>query len=361
MQSPNNKIGKFDIKQTEITKKDKDMQEVPVTIKYFSGQSRRAMISKMVSNMKMLNTMKARNKQHPGRLKFSKEERWVEFTQNHRSYEVIDNKRVRLAKIKGLLSVKGLDQFIHIPGFEYSIAQLIHKETGYFLQFVIYIPKESLPKKKFIDETIGVDFGCQTAFTLSNGEKISASFPESERLRRLMRCHARKQKGSKNREKARLKFRKEYQKIINRKKDAANKVVHKLTQYKTVVIQDEQIKNWHKGYSSKSVQHGILGKVKTQLKEKPNVIVLPKSWPTTKLCTHCGKYNKLNLWNRKFKCDCGVEMDRDVHAAQNMIWFNDHLQVGMERTELTHVEMEALVKDIISLTNYRHLKHEATN
>ena len=36
--------------------------------------------------------------------------------------------------------------------------------------------------------------------------------------------------------------------------------------------------------------------------------------------------------DRVFVCDCGVTEDRDIHAAQNMLWFYHNI-VGVERTE----------------------------
>ena len=70
--------------------------------------------------------------------------------------------------------------------------------------------------------------------------------------------------------------------------------------------------------------------------------------PTTKLCSNCGRFNdSIKLWDRTFKCQCGVEEDRYLHAAENMVWFYEK-NVGVGRTELKRVEMEALVDSAIS-------------
>ena len=61
----------------------------------------------------------------------------------------------------------------------------------------------------------------------------------------------RRTKGSNNRYKTIKKIQREYQKISNKKQDKANKIVSKLKVYKTIVIQDEQIANWHKGLFGK--------------------------------------------------------------------------------------------------------------
>ena len=271
----------------------------------------------------------------------------------------MSNKRIKIAGIHKPLIVNGLKQFTGIDSVEYANARLIHRATGYYVQFVCYVPKET---KQYINQTIDVDFGCETAFTLSNGEKIQTSVQESDRLKRLQRELNRKTKGSKNYVKCVNKIRKEHQKNTNRKNDIANKVVGKLTSYKTVVIQDEQLKRWHKSGHGKKVQHSVLGKVKTKLKTKPNVVVLDKFVPTTKVCVECGCYHdNLHVWDRTFKCDCGVEMDRDVHAAMNMVWFYEN-NVGVGHTKLKRVEMQEMILDVIEHSRQSaSLNHEAAS
>ena len=126
-------------------------------------------------------------------------------------------------------------------------------------------------------------------------------------------------------------------------------------------MQDEQLKNWHKNGHGKTVQYSVLGRVKSKLLMKPNTVVLGKTVPTTKLCTNCGVWHdEIKVWDRVFKCDCGVEMDRDIHAAQNMVWFYKN-NVGVERTKVKRVEMESLVLEVINNQKNQILskKHEA--
>lgn len=52
-------------------------------------------------------------------------------------------------------------------------------------------------------------------------------------------------------------------------------------------------------------------------------------------------------------------MDRDIHAAQNMVWFYEN-NVGVERTKFKRMEMEALVKEALASSNQLlSEKHEA--
>ena len=43
-------------------------------------------------------------------------------------------------------------------------------------------------------------------------------------------------------------------------------------------------------------------------------------------------------------------MDRDIHAAQNMVWFYEN-NVGVERTKVKRLEMKALVNLAIAKEN----------
>ena len=81
-------------------------------------------------------------------------------------------------------------------------------------------------------------------------------------------------------------------------------------------MQDENISGW-KYWFGRQVHHSVLGRVKAKL--KPIAHVLSRWEPTTKLCTNCGTLHDIKLSDRRFICDCGVDMDRDIHAAQNMI------------------------------------------
>lgn len=42
-------------------------------------------------------------------------------------------------------------------------------------------------------------------------------------------------------------------------------------------------------------------------------------------------------------------MDRDIHAAKNMVWFYEN-NVGVERTNIKRVEMKALIDSVLECT-----------
>ena len=160
----------------------------------------------------------------------------------------------------------------------------------------------------------------------------------------------RRTKGSNNRYKTIKKIQREYQKISQRKQDKANKIVSKLKTYKTIVIQDEQIANWHKGIFGKQVQNSCLGLVKAKLKQLPQTIILDKWIPTTKLCPKCLKKHNISLDKRAYICECGYQEDRDIHSANNMlaikdIVFSNNNFVPTEHREITLVEFKTSIDD----------------
>jgi len=48
------------------------------------------------------------------------------------------------------------------------------------------------------------------------------------------------------------------------------------------------------------------------------VIKADRFFPSTQLCSHCNSRQKMPLSARMYKCNCGLELDRDVNAAINL-------------------------------------------
>ena len=90
-------------------------------------------------------------------------------------------------------------------------------------------------------------------------------------------------------------------KLLTRKNDYANKVVHDLlNNYETIVLQDENVKGWHSGLFGRQVQASCLGRLKARLvslKDSPRVVIVPRFCATTQLCLgeNCGRLNKMPL------------------------------------------------------------------
>lgn len=314
-------IYSFDYKNiNSITHKDKNKNDIPVNITYVKSSVKQELISQIVNQIKGLSTLKKKGYK-VGKLKFKSEFNSIKLKQYNVTHYLKGNK-FKIQGIKTPIRVMGLRQLKQYSNIDYTTANLLYDGINYFISLTCFIDKEVKIKHNNI---VGIDMGVSTTLTLSNGEKYDISIEESERLKKLQAKLARQIKGSNNRYKTIRKLRKEYNHINNIKNDITNKLVHYLlNNYDTIVIQDEQIAEWQKdGLSGPKIQHSILGRIKNKLVSSDKVVVLDKCFPTSKFCYNCGhKNDNLTLKDREFVCpNCGNKKDRDIHAANNMIYF----------------------------------------
>ena len=323
----NNTIYNYTLPKNTIIKKDKYFNDIEVNLKYIGSQMKQSLHDQIKANVKTLSTLK-KNGYNIGKLKFKSEINSIDLKQHGVTYKICSNKSIKIQGIKGKIKCSGLNQ-IWNQGFEIANAKLLNKPTGYYLKVTCYKNKEN---ETLIDDAIGIDLGISTTCTLSDGRKFNATVKESERLKRLQRKLSKSKKGSNNRWKLKVLIRKEYQKMLNKKNDLANKIVHEIKKYKYIFMQDEQLNQWKINFG-KQVHHSVLGRIKSKLTQLDRTIVLNKWAPTTKLCFNCGQLHEMPLKQRTFSCDCGVEStDRDVHAAKNMIL------IGAGHTDFKPVE-----------------------
>ena len=315
------KLKTKDIQKVQIL--DKDRNKLDYELQYLGSSEKQAILSRLGVNFKTCLSLLKSGKQSSFEFRFKSEYNSIPLKQygiTHRFSKKNQNK-IAVQGIFRKLTVRGTKQIPFELNPDFANANLIKKPDGYYIYLTTFIDKEKLPKRNSNGKEIGIDFGCQDTLTFSDGQKVNVQIEESERMKKLQtKLNRHQTKRSNNRNKTINKIRREYQKITNKKKDIANQICSKLKNYDLVVIQDEQLKNWHKGKHGKKVQHSCMGTIKAKLQSYPNVVVLDRFIPTTKFCSKCGKkHDELKLWDRTFKCDCGVSQDRDVHAAQNML------------------------------------------
>ena len=344
--SENNDIYTYDTKIKNITVLNKDKEKETRELKFIGSQMKQSVFANIVSNIKMLSTKKKQGNK-VGKLKYISEYKSLNLKQYGNTYKMYGNKRIKIQGVSGKIIVNGLNQFINIPDIEIANAKILNKPDGYYIAITTYQYTDKLPKKVFIDNEIGIDFGIKDNITLSNGEKFKSSIGETERLKRLQRKLIRQKKGSNNRYKTRILIQREYQKITNKKNDIANKIISYILSYEHIYMQDENITGWQKGWFGKQVQYSILGRVKSKLINNPRVEVLDRFVPTTKYCPVCGNIkNDISLSDRVYHCDiCGYECDRDIHSANNMTIMT---KISMNKNNLPteHREVKPVENDI---------------
>lgn len=318
------KLSELDTKVKTVTMLDKNKQPVEHELTALKSSYKQGIKDKIGDSLNALHQLKV-NGYKVGKLKFKKEINCLNLKQFGVTHRIKSLHRVELQGFKQSFYVNGLKQFYSNPNAEITTAQLIRKNCDYYIHWTVYIDKKHIPSVEKNNENIGIDFGCATAFTLSDGRNIDFKLQETESMRKLHKKMARQKKDSKQYKKSCELLKKAYDKLGRKKDDFSYKLVNQLKHYNKVVIQDENLKAWHKGSHGKAVQHSVLGRVKNMLKQQANVHVLSRFAPTTKMCFNCGEIHKdIMLWDRVFECDCGVRMDRDVHAAQCMVWMAEN-------------------------------------
>lgn len=316
---------------------------------HLGSQMKQSVVSGMLASLRSLKTHKDKGTK-VGALKFVSSYSSLDLKQYGTTYR-FKKGRVRIQNVPGWLKIRGHHQ---LEGWELANAKLVQKTDGYYLHVTAFKNKTEIPDTYTPDTMIGVDMGLSTHLTFSNGEKVSSVVGESDRLKRLSKKLARQTKGSNNHTKTKQLIRKQHQKLVNKRDDTANKVVHQLLLNETVFIQNENLTAWRKSFGG-SQQHSILGRVKSKLIHHPRVKVLRANAPTTKTCL-CGVKNTHTLSQRTYKCStCGYECDRDVHAARNMI----RLTIPAEHRDFKLVERES-DWNMLSIPQHPSKKQEAS-
>ncbi|AYZ64056.1 transposase [Burkholderia multivorans] len=178
---------------------------------------------------------------------------------------------------------------------------------------------------------VGIDFGLTDFVVLSTGEKIAApnAFRKNEsRLVKLQRRLARKQKGSANRRKARLKVARMHARIADARRDFLHKLSTRLiNENQVIAIESLVVSHMLKNRKlAKSISDAGWSEFVRQLTYKARwygrtLIGIDRWYPSSKRCADCGHtVASLPLKVRAWDCPgCGLTHDRDINAARNVL------------------------------------------
>ena len=326
-------------------------------IENLSSQMKQSLVERIRWNLYALHKQE-QNGDKTGKLQFKQHVNSIPLKQFGNTFKFVNRQRtkVKIQGIKKPLRVLGACQ---IPeDSEIAKAELVRKPSGIYLFVTCYIDRdkyteawEARKSRKSVikprvwqtfDVAAGIDFN-PAGLVLSNGLKLEWQIEETKRLKKLQRQLARQQKGSKRRYKTKQKIAREYERLTNIKRDVINKTCSLLYRYKTVCFQDDKIKGWKDGYFSKSVHYSAVGTIKRRLSDSLRVstVAIKSSVPTTKTCSRCSSQHDVSLSERIFRCPvCGLEIDRDLNAAINML----KKVVGLDRPEVKPVEWETAAR-----------------
>ena len=196
---------------------------------------------------------------------------------------------------------------------------------------------------------IGIDLGVKDFVITSEGEvfnNLHFKKNETNKLKRLQRQLSRKQKGSNNRKKARIKLAKVYKKINDKQQYYLHQVSNTLINENQVIcMEDLNVKGMLKNHNlAESISEMNFGEFKRMLEYKAmwynrKLVYVDRFYPSSKTCSYCGHvYKGLSLNEREWICSlCGTKHDRDVNAAVNILHEGMRL-VGSSTTEFKLVD-----------------------
>lgn len=185
-------------------------------------------------------------------------------------------------------------------------------------------------KVKESHHTIGIDLGVKDFIVTSDGEvfeNLHFKKSESKKLIKIQKQLSRKQNGSNNRNKARIKLAKAYKRIIDKKQYYLHQISNYLIDENQVIcMEDLNVSGMLKNHKlAGSIQEMSFYEFKRMLEYKANwygrkLVFVDRFYPSSKTCNHCGYVNKkLKLSDRQWVCpDCGEIIERDYNAALNI-------------------------------------------
>ncbi|MDX3661658.1 RNA-guided endonuclease TnpB family protein [Streptomyces sp. ID05-26A] len=177
---------------------------------------------------------------------------------------------------------------------------------------------------------VGVDAGITTLLTLSTGEKIANpkhGDRDRARLAKAQKALARKQKGGKNRIRARLRVARIHARVADRRRDHLHKVSTRLVrENQTIVIEDLTVRNMVKNARlARAISDASWAELRAMLDYKAQwygrrLVAIDRWFPSSKTCSACGHLlDRLPLNIRSWACRCGTVHDRDINAARNIL------------------------------------------
>lgn len=178
---------------------------------------------------------------------------------------------------------------------------------------------------------VGIDLGVKNFVITSDGEIFDNKYflrKTEKRIKHLQKELSKKIKGSNNRNKARIRLARTFEKNVNQGMDYINKVVNELlANYDVIYMENLNVKGMLQNHHlAKAIQEVGFYKFKETLINRAmvngkEVKFVDRFYPSSKLCSNCGyKNTKLKLSDREWTCPiCGEYHDRDINAAINIL------------------------------------------
>ena len=234
------------------------------------------------------------------------------------------DKHIKLPKL-GYVKIKQSMEVEHINN-----VTIERTPTG---KYFVVLNVDFNPEPRFNNGgVVGIGVGIKEFYSDSNGNVVNnPKYLEKSmhKLAREQRRLSRKQKGSNNRNKQRIRVAKIHEKIANQRNDFLQKQSTILvSENQTICIKDLNVKGMIRNHKlAKAIASVSWSKFFTMLKYKAawygsNIVKVPTMYPSSQTCSCCGYKNPLvkNLAIRNWQCpQCHTIHDRDTNAGINIL------------------------------------------
>ena len=258
----------------------------------------------------------------PPRFRSRKDRRQaVRFTANAR-FKVLASGKLRLPKI-GDVKVRWSRD---LPSDPSSVTVIMDAAGRYFASFVVDSQPGAAPAA---EPVTGIDLGLTHFAVLSDGRKIASPRflrRAEHKLRRAQRELSRKQDGSRNRDKARVKLARAHARVADARREFCHQLSTALIRdNQAVAVEDLAVSGLARTRLAKSVHDAGWSAFVAMLEYKARLYGrefhrIGRFEPTSQVCSACGvKDGRKPLHVRAWQCPaCRTWLDRDINAAVNV-------------------------------------------
>lgn len=239
---------------------------------------------------------------------------------------IVSDWYIRLPKIG---KVKAVIHRKPDAGWTIKSATISQDSDGKFYASILFEYDAVIPVVTVSDNAIGLDYKSDGLYMDSNGHCPTGHKyyrQNQERLAHAQRKLKHMMVGSNNYRKQQRRIAKIQKHTANQRMDFLHKESTKIANsYDIVCVESLDMKAMsNKGFGNgkATMDNGyglFLSMLEYKLADRGKYFVKVDKWyPSSQLCSCCGRQKKLTLADRIYRCDCGLTINRDYNAAINI-------------------------------------------